>query len=149
MSRAAAFAAFATVTVACAHPADVVTAYPASRTDSGAVEVVLNDPSRAMSVTINDALVLDHKETRKVHVDGIPAGMAHVRVATGGRCEHATTVDQDVTVIAGQTATVALPGPEPGLGCMIFSGLDSVAGEIGVLAMAIVAGGTAVVHYHH
>jgi hypothetical protein len=133
----------------CSHAADVVTAYPASRTESGAVEVVLNDPTRAMSVTINDQLVVDHKETRKAHVDGIPPGTAHIRVATGGRCEHGNVVDQDVEIIAGQTSTVALAGPEPGLGCMIFSGLDSIAGEVGAIAIALALGGATVVKLHH
>jgi hypothetical protein len=102
-----------------------------------------------MSVTVNDALVVDHRETRKVHIDGIPTGSAHVRVATGGRCEHASMIDQDVTIIAGQTSTIALPGPEPGLGCMIFDGLDSIAGEVGALALALALGGATVVHFHH
>ena len=128
---------------ACSHVADVAATFPAGRADSGAVEVVLNDASRALSVTIDDVLVIDRKTTRKVHIDGVPAGTAHVRVATGGRCEQGSLVEQEVVVTPGQTATLALPGPAPNLGCMVLSGLNYVGMETGLLALAILVGETA------
>ncbi len=121
----------------CSHAVDVTTAFPAARGDSGAVEVVLNDPSRAVSVTIDDALVVERKHTGRVHVDGVPAGSAHVRVATGGRCEQGSTSDQDVVVTPGSTSTIVLPGAEPNLGCMVLSGLDYIGLEVGMVALAV------------
>ncbi len=131
---------------ACAHPHDVVAVYATPQPDTGAVDVILNDASRAMSVTINDILVVDRKFSRKAHIDGIPAGTARVHVATGGRCEQGSVADQELSVPAGGVATFALPGPEPNLGCTVISGLANVALEIGCVALAILAGGTAATH---
>lgn len=124
----------------CSHAVDVTTAYPGPRGEVGAVEVVLNDDSRAMSVTIDDALVADRKYTRRVHVDGVPAGTAHVRVATGGRCEQGATSEQDVVVTSGLTSTVVLPGPSLNVGCAVLAGLNYVGMETGMVAMAIILG---------
>ncbi len=125
---------------ACTHAVDVTTAYPGPRGEAGAIEVVLNDESRAMSVTVDDALVADRKYTRRVHVDGVPAGTAHVRVATGGRCEQGATSEHDVVVAPGLTSTVVLPGPSLNVGCAVLAGLDYVGMETGMIAMAIILG---------
>jgi hypothetical protein len=131
---------FVVALAACTYPHDVTAAFPAAPDpQAGAVDVVLASASHAMSVTINDALVVEHKATRKAHVDGVPSGPAHVRVATGGGCEAATFVEQDVSVPPGGVATVALPGPETSHSCALLLGLEYVGMNIGVVAIAIAA----------
>lgn len=122
----------------CAH--DVRVDYGrASPGSTGSLEVVLNDATGKLSVTINDSLVVDRKHSRKARIDGVPAGLATVHVATGGGCERAMTLDREVEVVPGEVTTVALPGPQPDTGCMIYSGLYYVGMNVGLVAIAIVA----------
>ena len=123
---------------ACTHPHDVQAVYAPAPPGSGAIDVVLNSPSGALSVAIDGKLVVDRKYSRKAHIDGVPPGRSHVHVATGGQCEQGAMNDFDVDVEPGQTATLALPGPEPNHGCAIFSGLYYVGMNIGLAAMGIV-----------
>ena len=137
-SRSLATAIVTSLLGACAHPHDVVSAFPHHQPDSGALDVVLNDPSRKLTVTVNDQLVVDRAFTRRAHIDGVPSGVAYVHVASGGKCEQGRNFDRKVTIEPGQLATLAVPGPEPNLGCMVWSGLDEVAAEVGVVAVAVV-----------
>ena len=50
---------------------------------------------------------------------------------------------QDVDVEPGQTATLAMPGPEPNHGCAVFSGLYYVGLNVGLVAMAVLTLGLA------
>jgi hypothetical protein len=104
---------------------------------AGNVEVVLNNPSAALSVAINDQLVVERKLSRKATIAGVPAGHARVHVAIGGGCETGATFDRDIEVIPGQTTTVTLPGPEVSTGCAVASGLYYVGINIGYMAMAV------------
>ncbi len=124
---------------ACTHPHDVAAVYAPATPGTGAVDVVLNSPSDALTVTVGDQLVVDRKYSRKAHVDGVPAGPVHVRVATGGRCEQGSLTHQEIVVPAGGTTTIALPGPEPNLGCAIFTGLYYVGMNVGLAAIAVAA----------
>src|SRR5438105_3823609 len=96
----------------CTHPHDVNAVYAGAPPGAGAIDVVLNNPSAALTVAVQDKLVVDRAYSRRAHVDGVPAGAAHVHVATGGRCEQGAMTDVDVNVPAGGIATIALPGPE-------------------------------------
>jgi hypothetical protein len=102
---------------------------------AGNVEVVLNNASDALSVAINDQLVVDRKLSRKATIGGVPAGPARVHVAIGGGCETGATFDRDIEVIPGATTTITLPGPEISTGCAIASGLYYVGLNIGYVAM--------------
>lgn len=140
MKLLAALAATATVTAATACAHDIQAAYVAlSPIPTGNIDVVLNDTTRTLSVTVNDTLVVDRKHTRKATITAVPAGLARVQVATGGRCEQGRTVERDVEVIPGATTTVALPGPEPNVGCMVFQGLYYVGLNIGLAAATVAA----------
>lgn len=125
------------VLTACTVPKDVTAVYAPAQPASGAIDVVLNHPSTTLTVAVADQLVVDRKYSRKAHIDGVPPGPAHVRVATGGHCEQGSLTEHDVMVPAGGVATIALPGPEPNLGCEVFLGLYYVGLNVGVAAMAI------------
>ncbi len=124
---------------ACAPKAqDVSTTFALSpNMPAGNVEVVLNNPSGALSVAVNDQLVVDRKLSRKATIGGVPAGPARVHVAIGGGCETGATYDRDIEVIPGATTTVNLPGPEVSTGCAVASGLYYVGINIGYVAMAV------------
>jgi hypothetical protein len=128
---------FVLALAACARPHDVTAVYARGPSSTGAVEVVLNNASDALSVSINDALVVDRKHSRRVRVEGIPPGPARITVATGGGCEAGRAIDREVEVLAGQTTTVPLPGPEPNTGCMVFAGLYHVGLQVGMVAVAV------------
>ena len=104
----------------CFHHAgrDVVAHMPVAQPDAGAIDVVLSDASRALTVAVDGALVVDRAHARRVHVDNVAAGSAQVRVIVGGRCEHAGYVDEVVQVVPGATTTLALPGPDRDHACM-------------------------------
>jgi hypothetical protein len=112
---------------ACTRPHDVETRYPAAPpVPTGAIEVRLNQPSSALTVTVDDRIVVDRARSRRALVTDVPAGRATVHVATGGRCEQARDTAVAVDVVPGQVATVALPGPEATTGCQIAGGLTLV-----------------------
>lgn len=133
----------------CTHPHDIAVQLAVPQPGTGALDVVLNSASGALSVTIDGSLVVDRKYSRKAHVEGIAPGVAHVRVATGGGCEQAAEYDRDVEIVPGATTTLALPGPEPNHGCMVYAGLTYVGMNIALVAlaaMAVVAGTAAEAH---
>jgi hypothetical protein len=124
------------VVAGCAH--DVVTRFPlAAPSDTGAIDIVLNDPSDKLTVTVNGLLVVDREHSRHAHIADVPAGNARVRVATGGRCEGGAVTERDVTVTPGMTTMLVLPGPNPDRGCMTYFGLTAVAFAIEVVAVAV------------
>ncbi len=131
---------------ACSHPHDVMAVYALAPPAAGSLEVLLNSPSGALTVTVNDTVVVDRKESRKAHVDGIPAGTAHVTVATGGRCEHGAITERDVEITPGVVTTLVLPGPETTLGCQVYSGLYYVGFSIVFLGYAVLSD---VAAHHH
>ena len=102
---------------------DVVTRMPLVQPDGaeGAIDVVLSSPSRGLTVAVDGALVADNAHARRVHVDHVPAGVAHVRVVIDGRCERGGFIDQDVEVVPGGTTAVALPGPSHEHACMAIT----------------------------
>jgi hypothetical protein len=119
---------------------DVHVTHPYATPTSGTVEVVLNRPTRSLTVAVDGALVVDRERSRRARIDGVPAGLARISIATGGGCEAGRTVDRDVEVFPGRTTTITVPGPEPNAGCMIYSGLYYVGLNIGILAIVIAAG---------
>lgn len=124
------------VVAGCAH--DVFTRFPmAAPGDSGAIDVVLNDPTHRLTVSVDDLLVVDREHSRRAHIVGVPAGTVHVRVATGGGCEGAVVTERDVTVMPGMTTALALPGPNPDHGCMAYLGLTAVALAVELVAVAV------------
>lgn len=125
----------ATIATGCAH--DVEVAYPHATPSSGIVEVVLNQPTSDLTITVNGDLVVDRERSRRARIIGVPAGVARVAVATGGRCEAGKMLEADVEVTPGRATTLALPGPEPNTGCMIYQGLYYVGLNIGLAAVAI------------
>jgi hypothetical protein len=129
------------VTAACTKPKDVSVVYAHAVPASGAIEVQLNDPSRSLTVTVNDALVVDRKFSRRARIEGVPAGIARVHVATGGGCEKGGEFDREVEVFPGETVVVALPGPEPNSGCAVWAGLNYVGVQIGMVALAVLTVG--------
>jgi hypothetical protein len=136
MSRA--WILLAVALTGCAHDVRVDYAGP-SPGATGSLQVVLNDATGKLSVTVNDTLVVDRKHSRKARIDNVPAGLATVHVATGGGCERSMTLDREVEVVPGAVTTVALPGPSPDAGCMIYSGLYYVGMNVGLVAIAIIA----------
>jgi hypothetical protein len=104
---------------------------------AGNVEVVLNNPTDALSVAVNDQLVVDRKRSRKATINAVPAGPATVHVAIGGGCETGATFDREIEVFPGQTTSVTLPGPELSTGCAVASGLYYVGVNVGYVAIAV------------
>jgi hypothetical protein len=123
---------------------DVATRLAPAQPSSGAIDVVLNSPSRKLSIAIDGNLVVDRAYSRKAHVEGVPAGPAHVRVAVGGRCERDGIIDEQVDVPVGGTTTILLPGPEHRHACMIATGLAHVA-----LDALLIGGAIHLVHAVH
>lgn len=120
-------------------PHDITTTFALSpQIPAGNVEVVLNGPTGALSVTVNDQLVVDRKVSRKAVINAVPAGFARVHVAVGGGCELGATFDRDIEVIAGATTTLALPGPEISTGCAVLNGLYHIGLNVGLVASAVV-----------
>jgi len=126
-----------TLVAGCVH--DVAVTYPGDTPSAGTIAVVLNDPTRALTVTVDGELVVDRAYTRRARIDGVPAGPARVSVSTGGGCEAGRAVDYDVEVVPGRVTTIPLPGPEPNTGCMVYQGLYYVGLEVGLVALAILA----------
>lgn len=118
-------------------PHDVTAAYPKPPAPSGAIDVVLTTASSALSVTVNDALVVDGKHSRRARIEDVPPGPAWLRVVTGGGCEQAQHFEREVDVIPGQTVTVALPSGEVTTGCGVYYGLKRVGVQIGLVALAV------------
>lgn len=116
---------------------------------AGNVEVVLNNATGALSVAVNDQLVVDRKYSRKASIAGVPAGPARVHVAIGGSCETGASFERDIEVLPGQTTTVTLPGPELSTGCALFHGLYYVGLNIGIAAASIAMIGGAVAARGH
>lgn len=110
---------------------------------AGNVEVVLNNATDALSVAVNDQLVVDRKYSRKATIGGVPAGPTRVHVAIGGGCETGAMFDRDIDVFPGQTTTVNLPGPEISTGCAVLSGLTYVGLNVGYVAIAVATLGIA------
>jgi hypothetical protein len=123
--------------VACSNQHDVRAVYPGGGLEAGALDVVLNVPTAGLTVSIGDKIVVDRESTRRAHIDGVPAGPAHVRVATAGKCEQHTLGEFDVAIPPSGVATLALPGPAEDQGCGIFAGLMYIG--MGVEAIALVA----------
>jgi len=120
------------------HRAPEVTAHFApSSPDSGAIDVVLQSPTRAMTVAVDGALAVDRAHTRKAHIDGVPAGPAHVQVAVGGRCERGGLVQEDVEVAPGRTTTIVLPGPDRKFACTAVTTAATVALTLTLIRPAI------------
>jgi hypothetical protein len=121
-------AIWASVLMACAHPHDVAARYAAvGDGPTGGIEVLLNAPSGALTVTVDGHVMVDRRFSRRAVIDAVPAGPAEVHVATGGRCEAGTDRTVHVDVKPGELTTVALPGPEPNHGCAVNAGLTAVA----------------------
>jgi len=123
------YATIAVVLTGCFHhrAQDVTASFAPAQPANGAIDVVLESPSRKLSVAVDGRLVVDRVHSRKAHVEGVPAGPAHVRVAVGGRCEREGIIDEEVEVRPGDTTTVLLPGPEKRHACMIATGVVHVA----------------------
>ena len=123
------------VLTGCAH--DVTAVYPAATPSSGTVDVVLNEPTDALTVAINDQLVVDRAHSRHAQIVGVPAGPVRVHVATGKGCEQGNMVDREVMLPPGGRATLALPHPELSVGCALWTGLQYIGINIGILAIAV------------
>lgn len=123
----------------CHHPHDIEARYALQGGEAGAVDVILNQASSALTVAIDDHVVVDRKYSRRAHIEGVPAGEVHVRVATGGSCEQGRVDDRTLQVEPGQTVTIALPGPEISNGCAIFAGLNQVALSVELVSLAVLA----------
>jgi hypothetical protein len=135
----------------CTGPQDITAVFPHPTPMAGAVDVSLNSPDGAMTVTVDDALVVDRKYSRKAHIDGVPAGPATVHVAIGGKCVKAREYTRELEIEPGQTSQIALPGAEVNDGCAVLDGLLLVADTIelvalGVLAVAIGSGSHVTTH---
>jgi hypothetical protein len=137
------------VLVACHHAEDVSATYPGGPPGAGSIDVALNDPSQKLTVAINDQLVVDRRFSRKAHIVGVPAGVAHVHVATGGGCEQRSLTEHDIVVPPGGSATILLPGPEPNTGCALLLGLFYVGLNVALVADAIILGHLAGGHAGH
>jgi hypothetical protein len=133
----------------CTHPHDVNAVYAIAPQAGGSLEVLLNKASDAMTIAVNDVVVVDRKFSRKAHVDGIPEGPAHVVIATGGGCEQQSLVERDVEITPGVVTSIVLPGPERNHGCMVYAGLVYVGLNIGILAYAVMAGLLYESHHAH
>ena len=120
------------------HRAHDVTAHLASPAPaSGAIDIVLQAPTRAMTVAVDGALAVDRAHTRKAHIDGVAAGPAHVQVAVGGRCERGGLIDEDVMVAPGATTTIVLPGPDRRFACVAATTAVHVALALTLIRPAI------------
>lgn len=131
--------AIASIAIVAGCARDVAVPYPHATPAAGDVEIVLNAPTRDLSVTVNGALVVDRAHSRRARVTGVPAGLARVAIATGGRCEAGQVVERDVEVVPAQVTTIALPAPEPNTGCMIYQGLVYVGMNVAIAGLTIAA----------
>jgi hypothetical protein len=122
---------------ACAH--DVTARYAAN--GGGTVQVLLSHAASAVTVSIDDHVVIESAHTRKATIEGVPPGDARVQVVVGGECTKGFVDERHVWVEPGANATLALPGPELSTGCAIVQAGSMVALGLELIAVAILSGG--------
>jgi len=131
----------AAVLPACTSPQDISVNYPRPAPvgePTGTIDVSLTTADGNMTVTVNDAMVVERKYSRKAHIANVPAGPAVLHVALGGNCVKAREYTRELDVTPGQTVEVALPGAEVNDGCAVYQGLLLVAEVLELVAAATV-----------
>jgi hypothetical protein len=123
---------------ACTHPHDVIAHYPGDG-PSGSVDIVMNHATGALTVAVNDKVIVEKKYSAKAHIDGVPIGEAVIQIATGGACEAGKSETRTLDVQPGMTSTIVLPGPEPNTACAVWAGLNQVTLGLEVVGFAILA----------
>lgn len=122
-------------------PRDVGARYPDATAPiddaSGTIDVVLNSPTGALSITVNDQIVVKREYSARARITAVPAGPASVHVAMGGSCEQSQSFDREVEVLPGGIVTIALPGGEQGTACAIAAGAGYIGLNILALSLAI------------
>ncbi len=107
--NAACFAVAAAVLSGCAH--DVHTRLIAAPDEpTGSITIVLTQPARDLTVSVNGQLVAERAHTQKVTVKSVPVGMADVVIAAGGGAER---VERHVRVEIAEGVDSAIPVGAP------------------------------------
>src|SRR6476659_7963759 len=106
---------------ACAH--DVTAVFPARGGPAGTIVVELSEPAEDLTVAVGGALVAQHEHTRRVVVNGVPAGRIDVDVAFGGGYYARAHEHELVDVEPGAETAVVIAGPERSTAGAIESGM--------------------------
>jgi hypothetical protein len=121
----------------CAH--DVTARYAPE--GGGTVQVLLSHAASAVTVAIDDQVVIERAHTSKATISGVPPGDARVRVVVGGVCAKGFVEERHLWVQPGRSATLALPGPELTTACAIVQAGAWVAVGLEIVGLAILSGG--------
>jgi hypothetical protein len=78
---------------------------------TGSLTILLTQPAKDLTITVNGVLVAQRAHTDRVHVANIPIGMADVVIAAGGG---PTRIDRhfQVSIDSGAVATVPIAAPD-------------------------------------
>jgi hypothetical protein len=93
---------------------------------TGSITVLLTQPTKDLTMTVNGTLVAERAHTQKVTVTGIPAGSADVVIAAGAG---PARVDRHVRVEveAGKDTAIPVGAPEKAMSDTLSMGLLSAA----------------------
>lgn len=126
--RGAALAACLGLLVACSGRAkDVRARYPSAPGQAtGSITVILTQPARDLTITVDGRLVAERKHTKKVSIEGIPVGFVDVVVVAGGG---EGRVEKYVEVLVQDQLNTTLPvaSPEGSMTSALQMGLLSLA----------------------
>ena len=106
---------------------DVRVAMPMDPGDlTGSITILLTQPARDLTVTVNGVLVAERKRTEKVHIENVPVGYADVMIAAGSG---GTRIDAAVRVSidTGINTTIPVAAPDKPFGSAMSTGILSVA----------------------
>ena len=105
---------------ACAR--DIHVRLPATDPDTtGTITIVLTQPATDLTVAIDGVLVAERAHTKKVRVDGVPAGLVDVDIAAGGGAERVER-RQEVLVDAGGQVSIPVGAPTASMGSTVKMG---------------------------
>ena len=93
---------------------------------TGSITILLTQPARDLTVTVNGVLVAERKRTKRVHIDNVPVGYADVMIAAGAG---PTRIDAHIRVSIDTNVTTTIPvaAPDKPFGSAMSAGILSVA----------------------
>jgi hypothetical protein len=126
--RGAALAACLGLLVACTGRAnDVRVRYPsAPERATGSITIILTQPARDLTITVDGQLVAEREHTKKVTIESVPVGYVDVVIAAGGG-EGRVEKYVEVLVEHGMNTTLPVASPEGSMTTALQMGLLSLA----------------------
>lgn len=92
---------------------------------TGSITILLTQPARDLTVSVNGVLVAERAHTTRVHIADVPVGYADVMIAAGAG---ATRIDAQVRVSIDTNIDTTIPvaAPDKPFGSAVSSGILSI-----------------------